>query len=186
MYLIQEINNDFNKVVYIIIGSIIGSAITYYFNYILQKRNYKNEYYKQVIARRLDAYYLLETMLQLLIPKQPTNENKNVIFHKLFTSREKFDEFYNTYGKVAMVSSWFNNNLYYEFISFNTYLNEIQNEIKKSNDMIELIGYNHFGKLCEHHYRLQKLYFEDMRSLYKIENFWEDYDERSISVKKIY
>ena len=58
------------------IASIISAIVGYVFNVLMQKRKYKDDYYKMVIAKRMDAYSKTEQVCKLLKTHTYDNETE--------------------------------------------------------------------------------------------------------------
>jgi len=162
-------------IVSIILGSSLLSAIlTSIVNWYLQKSNYRNEYYKKLLDKRLKAYEEVEFFIAKLKPVIHLGGSNicNAFFCK---GINEFNEFRISITPAIISSFWLNHDLSLKLTEFNVFiLNDIFYQIDKSkNDNKELIrlGLSNRNKILQYRKDLEELLYKDFDNLHKVKSF---------------
>lgn len=84
----------------ILTSSVLSAALTSIINWLLQNRNYRNEYYKKILEKRLLAYEKVVQIIEKLRVKMhfPNDSQCYIIFC------EGFPNLYNVYNDLLIAS----------------------------------------------------------------------------------
>ena len=140
----------------------------------LHRRTYKDEYYKKILDKRLLAYERLEL---LLINKFRTwDKYEENIFYTVFNTIDQYKEFYTNLEEMFQLNLWLNKPLRIKIMEFSNYLSDEINVdiIKYSDEEIRKRGTVHFSKLTQLLKDIRKLYFMDIKKLYKLNDFHKE------------
>ncbi len=147
------------------IATIISSIITIY----LKNLEYKNEYYKKVIEKRLFAYEFLETQVAVLKTTVLDEEDLKP-YHFIFSQgKDEFYEFTKNLHLAISFSMWINYETTIEMENLNEVFYNILSKIEKSieNDIIN-IGKENYSKISSLRKKLEENVRNDLLSLYDL------------------
>ena len=165
------------KIITIIISSsVLAAILTSIFNFIIQNLNYKREYYKKIIDKRIEA---LEQIIDLSNQlKVMTHLENGQICNIIFT---KGEDYYNRFiillALTVNQSFWLNDELNETLLELNIFLHEeienkieLGNEIDRSSQLI-LLGIDSLNKIREFRTKIEKQLLEDFSSMQRIRTF---------------
>lgn len=152
------------------IASIISAIVGYFFNVLMQKRRYKDDYYKMVIAKRMDAYAKIEDIYKLLktyVSKDSGETSLCIIFNDKDFFKIFYKKLYNAMGSSMWLSEEINNDIRY----LNDMLLLVDKSLKNENTNIRELGKEKHAIFAEIHCLIGKHYKNDMLNLYNVEGF---------------
>ncbi|MCI0450609.1 MAG: hypothetical protein L0Y79_12655 [Chlorobi bacterium] len=145
-------------------GSLLGFGISY----LLQKLSYKDEYYKKLIDKRLQAYELVEIVLGKMKRFGETLDMQGFHpYHAVFATEESRAEFYVLLLKANEKSYLFSKELDSEFKSFGYF---VYGNIYPPSEVKET-AIKHFIVLQKHCENIESLIKKDLKELHKVEPF---------------
>lgn len=157
-----------------LLAAVVSAAVSAFIAVKLKDKEYRNDYYKQIIAKRLKTYEYLENQLILLRPHMYDEKDKKMYLKIFGFGKERFNEETNAHLDALNASFW----LTYPTHTLLGKLNHMLTEIKlryKIDDPEELIK---AGK--EYNYVLSNLRIEleaalrqDMHELYNVDRFFK-------------
>ena len=103
-------NSDLIKIILTstLIASIISSIVSALISIKLKTLDYKNEYYKRILTKRLNAYQFLERQISVLKSTVLGDDGKP--YHLIFSyGEDKFQEFQENLFLAMAYSIWINN-----------------------------------------------------------------------------
>lgn len=158
----------------ILTSSLISAILTGIVNWLIQKKNYKNEYYKKLLDKRINAYEEVEELAakltaMVLTEKGPTC---NLFCHMGY---DYFTEFL-IYLRLPMRKSfWLSDTITQKLTELNILLiEEIDNKIvdndKVDQQLIDL-GIKNVDKIGDIRKALEKELYKDFQGLHNIKKF---------------
>lgn len=176
--LLKKPNMEVNTVITTIISSsVIATILSSAINYYLKKQDFKNEYFKKIIDKRLNSYEWLENQIGIL-KNSVLDEKDGQPYHRIFSLGQDY------YLKSIESMSLTNSN--------NTWLNSLTNE--KFTELLHLINKISFEFDTSSEAGLisaGKKYYKDIARLrdelenLTINDFIKLYDFKNIKKKKI-
>lgn len=89
-----------------VIATVLSTIINYFISVRLKRLDYKNEYYKTIIQKRLEVYQYIEEQITYLRAVM-IDENDNKIYHALFNEGfEKAIDLQNNLIMAIAYSLW--------------------------------------------------------------------------------
>ena len=152
------------------VASIISAIVGYGFNVLMQKRKYKDDYYKMVIDKRMNAYAKIEDIYKLLktyVSEDSGETSLCIIFNDKDFFKIFYKKLYNAMGSSMWLSEEINNDIRY----LNDMLLLVDKSLKNENTNIRELGKEKHAIFAEIHSLIGKHYKNDMLNLYNVEGF---------------
>ncbi|WP_337614651.1 hypothetical protein [Megamonas funiformis] len=114
-------------------GAALGALITGGFSIWLNRKNYKRDYYKKIIDKRIEAYQELNNFLNYMrIYNYVQLDGKNKIIQKAFISEDEYNTVLNKLKSIHESTIWLSKDLadmFYDFSNLLIYIKDyIYNE----------------------------------------------------------
>ena len=155
-----------------LVAGIVGGLITWFSNHRLQRGTFRNEYYKQLITKRLKAYETVEALNKFLM--QTVTMNSGDTYPIMFHSADKFVDSMVLHAKASEDSVWLSHDIT-DILSTINHLVLLANEKYKlqgaSPDHYRKAGIEMFAKIVEVRQDLHNQLRSDFKDLHKIESF---------------
>jgi hypothetical protein len=153
-----------------LIATILSSAISAYISYYIKKVEFRNEYYKIVIQKRIEAYELLESQIARL--KQSTLDTDSKAYHTVFAYDSKyFLESITPAIKATSYSIWINPDTLDTFYKLKDVLIEISFNIQPEMPSgLILEGKRNYKKIALIRDELEFKVRRDILTLYKLDD----------------
>lgn len=159
-------------------SSVISAILSSFFNWKIHNSNYKKDYYKKLLDKRLDAYENLNSITNRLSDIVYTEKG---VIHGLFCGTLGFDNFTLELKKIMDKSFWLDDITSHKLTELGAFLfNNVSGYIDDSlaeeileNKYIEL-GIQHFEKIQEFKLELKYHMNKELKSLHKIDSFFND------------
>lgn len=154
-----------------ILGNIIVALIAYWAGASTQRRSYRDEYYKTVIQKRIEAYQFVEKQLGVM-RMTVFDEYDKKQYHAFFdNSGDKFFNFrHNLYQAIARCT-WLSHEMLEELASLDEIFFEIDGKIENDRDANIEIGKQYFSKLKAVQIRIGEILITDTEKLYEVKLF---------------
>lgn len=156
-----------------LISGIVSAIISYYFNLKIKKLDYKNEYYKILINKRLEAYQFVENQISVL-RNITFDELDNKTYHIMFSFGE--DECINFQKNLMIAKSkglWIDEETTNTIDEFNEIFYNINQKINNKTEIeIENIGKNYYKKISNLRVKLENNLREGLNDLHNIEKIF--------------
>jgi hypothetical protein len=168
-----------SEIVLAILGSsLLSTILGSWFNWEIQRRNYKKEYYKKILDKRIQAYEKTRVVASTL---SSFAQQDGHVVHTYLTSEALFNHLCQKVRESIDDSIWLNDKARTILTEFNIYLlNEFSNYIDPSwsNDQKN----SEFHKLAIKNKKNISIYSKnllfiisiDMKSLYRIDTFFDN------------
>lgn len=164
-----------NIILTILSSSLLSASLTATINWVIQKNNYKNDYYKKLLEKRLNAYDQVGFMISELksIVRLENGELCNLFFTM---GKEYYDKFcILNLIPISMSSFWLNEEISDQIRDINILLlHEIDNEVDKSKHIdaeILRLGVINRDKIVELRIKIEDLMLKDFKDLHNIKSF---------------
>lgn len=166
-------------IIAIISSSVVAAVLTSIINWLLVKQNYKNDYYKIILEKRINAY---ENMNSLVSEMSVLTNMGDYLIPTICFTVESFDNFQIKLALSVSDGFWLSSELSSKLSETNVYLlNNISNKISTDPRKIDIDEkYNESGKLELEQVRafrksLQTIMNSDFKKLYDVRSFLNSY-----------
>lgn len=169
--------NTTNIFITILTSSLISSALTSFVNWYIQRNNYKNDYYKKLLDKRIEAYEMIIFYIDQMKPIVDHKDGK--LCHRFLSSGE---EFYNSFATSVALGTgkafWLSANATHLVTTFNLFLHEnINNELRNPENIdqqLVQLGIKNKQKISELRVNLEHQVQADFKDLHNIVKFTKD------------
>jgi len=160
----------------IISSSVLSAILTGLLNFRIQNLNYKREYYKKLIERRIQAQEQILSLTNELRIQVKLDEG--ALCNRICaTGEEHFNSFSILVASSVNISFWLSKELSEILLDFNIFLlNEITHEIKGNGQnerercLIDL-GLHHHEKFREYRSKIDEQLMKDFAKLANVKSF---------------
>jgi len=154
-----------------LIASVLSAIISLTVSIKLKNLDFKNEYYKIILGKRLEAYKYLEAQIAVLKSSVLDEDGKS--YYTIFAyGEEKFYEFQQNLFAAQAYNMWINDKTAKEMDKLNDLFYTISRKIE-SKEEAELIriGKEHYHEIVKHRRALELSVREDLLNLYNLRKF---------------
>lgn len=132
-----------------VVAGIVSTIVSYITSIRLKKVDFKNEYYKEILKKRLHAYEFIENQIAVLKGVVLGDDKKP--YHLIFGQGEnKFLEFQKNLMLAISFGLWIDENSNKTLDEMNNLFFNLNNHIHKKNDSeIEEIGKQYYKRISE-------------------------------------
>lgn len=160
------------------VASIISAIAGYVFNVLMQKRKYKDDYYKMVIGKRMEAYAKVEEVYKLL--KTYASEDFGQSGHCIiFNDKEMLRLCFKKLYKALNDNIWLSRELDDDLQYLNDMLMLFKEELEKSGGDIKELGKLKNPIFAEIRTFIDKHYTKDMLTLYDVKGFLKSKNKKN-------
>ena len=160
-----------------LIAGTLVALITGLFQWILRSNDFKNEYYKKVIYKRMDAYELVNlNIINLKSSHYDTDDKK--AYHFIFAYDLDYYHEYLDGLRLAIASgNWLSDKLIDKLVEINSLLNKLPDSVYRDDSPSEVkkilisFGKENYIKIAELRSELESVFTSDLIDLYKVEKF---------------
>lgn len=157
-----------------VVATIVTSIFTLVLNVYLKKIDYKNEYYKKVIQKRIEAYEFLENQIVRL--KQSTLDDRDgKAYHIIFAHGEEYYISSMTPTiQTSAYSLWIHVDTFEVFNKLKSIFFDISFSLNNSNNRNEdliIMGKKYYREIALIRDELEQCVRNDYLNLHKIEEF---------------
>jgi len=161
----------------ILSSSVLSAMLTSYFNWRIHNSNYKKDYYKKILDKRLDAYESLNALTKTLSSIVYFEQG---FVHGIVSSTTSFEHFMFTFHSTLEKSHWFADRTTHKLTEFGAFLfNEISGYIDDTlpeddlNKIYKELAYIHFEKISQFNASLKEMVNTDLKNLHKVDDFFD-------------
>lgn len=167
-----------------VISGIVSAIISYYFNLRIRKLDYKNEYYKILINKRLEAYQFIENQTAVL-RNVTIDDIDNKTFHLMFSyGEDKFIDFQKNIMLANSKGLWIDKETSNTLTEFNDLFYNINEKVfKKSREEIEEVGKLYYKPISALRVKLENNLRKGFIDLHNIEKIFETQEYKTRSLK---
>jgi hypothetical protein len=146
------------------VATVVSGLITGLYSLRAKQREYMNEYYKLILARRIAAYEHLETLIVSL--KTAVLDHDKKPYHLLFANDENWQTAYDLMGRLSTQSLWLSEDAFTK----SQELNYLMFGLKPEGSVIEF-GKSNYRKLAELRSDLERILAADLLTLHDVKRF---------------
>lgn len=136
-------NVSIDIITLILTSSVVSAIVSIFANSFTQKVSFRNEYYRQLIAKRLAAYQSAEIVLMQLMPQSiynivdsKTGEKVSLKLISPMMSKSHYDQCFKFFEETMQQSLWINSETTATLLELNSVLIDIPTELDlKENNM---------------------------------------------------
>lgn len=148
-----------------LIAGVLGALIGGWFTLRGKKNDYANEYYKLVLARRVQAYEQVERLIIML--KTAVLDGDGQPYHIVFSLEESEKEVYSLLFSLMSNALWLSDDLFEFTREFNILFYSHSNN---EDDLIQF-GKKHYKEIAELRTKIEKVHLQDMLTLHEVPRF---------------
>lgn len=149
--------------------AIISSSISGYFNIFVKRKEYENEYFKQIVSKRLNAYEQLNQIIYIF--KGSAQDNDGKVYHVIFHNKESFEDFQMLLFNNKSNSFWYSDNLSKYLLDLFKEFGRIDAKSKQNNISYSEIAKEEYKNLATLRDKIEIELVKDLPKLYDINNF---------------
>ncbi len=149
-------------------SSFITALVTIAANWLIHKDQYKKEYYKLILQRRLQAYEMIDEYISNLNTVTLLN---NDLIHTFLFNQEHFNIILIRMALIKKHDIWISKKLSIKLMEFNVLLVNIDTEINNKTNSIQQIGFNRRENIRKIKDEIYEILKEDFNNLYDIKSF---------------
>ena len=159
----------------ILSSSAVAAVVSSVCSYIIQRstlaRSYKQDYYKMIIGKRMEAYQYIESQiadLKTAVVDDRTGEGYHMIFNE---GDSKYWQYQSNLHLALTHSMWLSENMINALVALNQLFLTINAEINK--DMMHNIsvGKKYYSQLADARTDVENNLKTDLLTLYDVKNF---------------
>jgi hypothetical protein len=155
-----------------ILSGLVSAIVSAVVSLWLKNLDFKNEYYKKILDKRLEAYSFLERQIAVL-KSSSVDELDAKPYHLIFEySKEKFFEFQNNLIVAMAYGLWINDSTVQSMEKLNDLFFYMLGDIQKEHgsDYTE-IGKKHYKEIVKIRNELEENVRKDLLNLYDFKKF---------------
>lgn len=165
-----------------ILVALLSAGLTFLTTWRIKKIDYRNEYYKNIINKRLQAYQFVENQIAVLKSSIIDSEDK-LAYHVIFSfDRDKFFEFQNNTHLALSQSVWLDEITIKNIEKLNEFFFQINED---SSDLVKL-GKQYYHKLAGLRNEIEKSLVAEIYQLHEVEKFIKLKKNANQRLRKIY
>ena len=167
------------------VASIISACASYAINALMQKRKYKDDYYKMVVEKRMDAYQYIETQIQVLKLTVVDNIDAKPYFMMFSGDSKLFYESQYNLTLAASKSLWLTQEMVDNLRQLQQHFLTIGAKITDNPTNNISVGKDWYTKLVEDRCMIENCLKNDLLSLYDVKSFLKEKTEQKSVIMKI-
>lgn len=138
-----------------VIAGLVSAIVSYFTTLKLKKYDFKTEYYKEILKKRLMAYQYIENQIAVL--KGVVMDSDGKPYHMIFNEGEiKFIEYQRNLFVAISYSLWIDYDTVKELEKLNHLFFNLNNHVHgKTNEEMELIGKQFYLKISDSRFILE-------------------------------
>jgi hypothetical protein len=153
----------------ILSSSVLSAFLTGLITFIVHNRSYRNDYYKELIKKRLQAYESVESLYGILdVVARDEDERK---YHFFLTNQESINNFFISLTSALKQNSWISQDTTDLLVLLMSLINQIFKQIETtpldSDDYIEFAK-THYEMIASLRNDLRTSMLKDFSNLHKI------------------
>lgn len=157
-----------------LIAGITSAIVSFLTSLHLRKVDYRNDYYKEIIKKRMDAYEYIDAQIAILKPVV-LDDNDGRAYHIIFSYGE--DEFLNFQKNLFVAvsySMWIDKHTTGELENLNGLFYSLNNKIhlKTNSEAIE-IGKEYYEKISDSRFRLEQATKKGLYNLHDVKKVFK-------------
>lgn len=168
--------NTTQTILAILSSSVLSAILTSYFNWRIHNSNYKKDYYKKILDKRLDAYESMNILINRLSDIVYTDRG---VIHGMVSSEQSFNFLTSIVHSTMEKSYWLSDKTGHKltelgiflFNNISSYIDDDLSEKQLDEEYINLALAN-FEQIKEFNQSLKSLVNYDLQNLYNVDEFF--------------
>jgi hypothetical protein len=148
-----------------VVGGAIGAFIAGRFNLSVKDREYENEYYKLVLAKRIAAYESIQKLVTGL--KTAVLDEDRQPYHLLLSHEDDLPEAYKCLYEISSQALWLSDDLFLQTRD----LGRLLFGATDHEGGTVAFAKKHYQKLATFREEIERLHIRDMLSLHEVKKF---------------
>lgn len=168
--------NTTQTILAILSSSVLSAILTSYFNWRIHNSNYKKDYYKKILDKRLDAYESINILINRLSDIVYTEKG---VVHGMVSSQKSYDFLFTILHTTMEKSYWLSDKTGHKLTEFGIFLfNNITSYIDINLPEEQLDGeyislaLTNFEQISEFNQSLKSMVNFDLQNLYNVDEFF--------------
>ena len=162
-----------------LLSGIVGALIVGYWNMLIKRSEYRHEYYKLILIRRIAAYEQLEELIVWLRVAVADTDQRP--YHLLFSRDDDWETAFQTLYKVTTQALWLSDEVFAKAKELNVLLYRPSHAGKGA---IEF-GKSNYQVIANIRESLEGMLAKDMLSLHDVKKFLKSKRTRSVSFPQV-
>ncbi|HLP32124.1 MAG TPA: hypothetical protein VK202_01555 [Bacteroidia bacterium] len=158
----------------VLTSSLLSAGLTSVVNWYIQKTNYRNDYYKKILDRRIGAYEDVQHLLSLLAGTVQMEDGRPCTL-QLALGYDHYIKFQLQIYKAIQNSFWLSERTGEMLTELNVFfLHNIYNAIDENKDFdlqLTELGIQHRDEIKRLHFELENQLYSDFSSMHNIKSF---------------
>lgn len=156
-----------------VISTIVSCIATLIINSVSQKKMFKNDYYKKVLNKRMNAYQYIDNQLKTM--KITTLDEDAKPYHSMFYGDQDYIAANQNDMMLARVSGlWLSSNMENALSGLNKVLYEINSNITDDINNNVVVAKNYYSQLADARDIVENQMRKDMLELYDVKGFLKE------------
>lgn len=154
----------------VVLSSIVSSIATYVITTFSQKQSFKNDYYKLVIDKRMDAYQYIDSQLRIM--KMAVLDDDGRLYHSMFYGdQEKVLINQKDFIMARTNGIWLSADIENAMSEMNKVLYEVNGEITDDVNNNILVAKQYYTQIASAREKLEIQLKKDLLTLYDVPGF---------------
>lgn len=159
----------------VISSSVLSSILTATINWKLHTSNYKKEYYKKILEKRLGAYESVQLTISKLAFQM---QLENYICHSIFFNVQSYDSFVIDLAMSVEKGFWLDNSTQSKLTELNVFLiNNISNKVDHSkedhNQLYQKLGNTYLEEIRRFRVEIEASINSELSKLHDVDRFFK-------------
>lgn len=170
----------------IIITAGVASIITLAANLIIQGSQYKKDFYRKIVDKRIEAYTELEKLINKMSTNTTAKNGKECL--SCLHDKQNYENLINEFASTFACNLWFNIKTTREIMRLHTILNQSIGMLfeNMSDEEIQSKGINNYSNIVEQRFKVAKFIYDDLSEIYKVKKFLKEKQNQEIDEMTIY
>ena len=161
-----------NNFTLVLTSSVLAASLTSFVNWWLQRNNFRDDYYKKVIDKRMTTYdQISKAMGRLQIVDVSASNNK---YHAIFNQEKDYSDFVVQLAFASLEGIWISSQCSLKITQLNEFMHRTFNATWESEwihqEIVELAESN-YDDICKHRESIRDQILKDLISLHHVEQF---------------
>lgn len=153
-----------------VIAAVFSSTVSVLLSIQLKQQDYKNEYYKKILEKRLEAYKYVEDIVSSFQVKQLNSNNEPC--HYIFSNFKLYSTCLENFLCAMRSRVWINEDTLRELENLQAVFFDISLVLKGASvDDLMHIGEDHFLRIAGSHEKLERYTRLDLENLHNMKYF---------------
>lgn len=168
--------NTTQTILAILSSSVLSAILTSYFNWRIHNSNYKKDYYKKILDKRLDAYASINILINRLSDIVYTEKG---VVHGMVSSQKSYDFLFTILHSTMEKSYWLSDKTGHKLTEFGIFLfNNITShiDIDLTEEQLDReytsLALTNFERISEFNQSLKRMVNLDLQNLYNVDEFF--------------